>query len=333
MYYKLPEEWHKDFRDGVKLWQLPNTELPEGRTQNIPAETREDELKAREKVFQLWFEWFLEAKGPIKLIIPRFPVPKATDIRVVWDSKANGHNKVIWTPSFMLCDFGDLEEIVVRWLSLPVGTYLLMGCPDQDYTQDAAKFIKSWQSDIDVSKHFMNWQAHEDDRPYLGVRMYETWNDGSFERKWFARYRVLHFGGRASPYLACQGQSRVLEWAMKSPEDDSSPFQWSRVVLNLPTENPWDPSLPRVMLIWKDGELAARLVDYVDDLHPSTRGYDESNAKAADHFLKSRINSVGNQASEEKYRIATTSPGAWKGEIMNTAEPLPRKSTSAKKWT
>jgi hypothetical protein len=65
-----------------------------------------------------------------------------------WDSKANGHNAVLWAPSFMLCDFGGLEEIVVRWLSVPVGTYLLMGCLDQDYTQDATKFINhgSWTS-------------------------------------------------------------------------------------------------------------------------------------------------------------------------------------------
>jgi hypothetical protein len=332
MYWLLPEEWHDDFRDGIKIWQLPNTDLPEGRMQNIPAETREDELKSREKVFRLWFAWFLE-KGPVKLIIPRFPVPKATDIRVVWDSKANGHNAVLWAPSFMLNDFGDLEEIVVRWLSVPVGTYLLMGCPSQDYTQDATSFIKSWQVDIDVGKHFNNFQAHEDDRPYLGVRMFETRNDGSFEKQWFARYNRLHFGGRASPYIACQGQSRILEWALRPPWDESSPFRWDKVVLNLPTDDPWDPSLPRVMLLRKDGELAARLVDYVDDIHPSVRGKDVRPATDAAHFLKSRMNSVGNMVSEEKYRRPTTRPGAWKGEIINTAEPLPRKSTSAKKWT
>jgi hypothetical protein len=332
MYWKMNPEWFDDFRDGVKLWQLPNTVLPEGSKQNIPAETREDELKARDKVFRLWFQGFLECNRPVKLIIPRFCVPKDTDVRVVWDSKSNGHNAVLWAPSFMLCDFGDLEEIVVRWLSVPVGTYLLMGCPDQDYTQDATNFIKTWQSDIDVSKHFNNWQAHEEDRPYLGVRMFDTRNNGSLERQWFARFSALHFGGRASPYIACQGQSRVLEWAMKNPQDSTSPFQWHKVVLNLATENNWDPSLPRVMLIRKDGELAVRLVDYVDYIHPCTRGINVSNAVKTDHFLKSRMNSVANQASEEKYRKPTTSPGAWKGEIMNTSEPLPRKSTSAKKW-
>jgi hypothetical protein len=79
--------------------------------------------------------------------------------------------------------------------------------------------------------------------------------------------------------------------------------------------------------------LAVRLVDYVDDIHPATKGVDVSNAVKTDHFLKSRMNSVANQASEEKYRKPTTSPGAWKGKIMNTSETLPCKSTSAKKWT
>ena len=214
---------------------------------------------------------------------------------------------MLWAPSFMLCDFGGLEEIVVRWLSTPVGTYLLMGCPDQDYSQDVASFTKSWQADIDVSKHFNNFQAHEDERPYLGVRMYETRNDGSFEKQWFARYTRLHFGGQASPYIVCQGQSRILEWAIKPPWDESSSFRWDNVVLNLPTDNSWDwdPCMPRVMLLRKDGELATRLVDYVDDIHPSVCGKDVQPSTDVAHFLKSRMNSVGNMVSKEKYRRPT----------------------------
>ena len=55
MYWLLSEEWHQDFRDGVKIWQLPNADLPEGQMQKNPAKTREDELKSREKVFRSWF--------------------------------------------------------------------------------------------------------------------------------------------------------------------------------------------------------------------------------------------------------------------------------------
>ena len=101
---------------------MPGTTLPTGSMQNIPTETREQELLTREKIFRLRFNWYLE-KGHVKLVIPRFTVPKATDVRVVWDSKANGHNAKLCAPSFMLGDFGDLQEIVVKWLSVPVDSF------------------------------------------------------------------------------------------------------------------------------------------------------------------------------------------------------------------
>lgn len=178
LYWQLPEEWQSEFRDGIKIWQLPNTVLPEGRMRSIPSETREHELLARDKVFRLRYTQYLEP-GVIKLVIPRFTVPKSDDVRVVWDSKANGHNSVLWAPSFILGDFRDLEEITVKWLTMPVASYLLMGSPDEDYSQDADMFIKSWQSDIDVGSQFHNFVAHHQDRPYLGVRMIDTSNDGS----------------------------------------------------------------------------------------------------------------------------------------------------------
>lgn len=101
LYWKLPKEWHLDFRDGICCWRLPGAVFPRGRMRNIPTETREHELLTREKIFRLWFNWYLE-KGLVHLVIPRFTVPKATDIRVVWDSKSNGHNACLWAPSFIL---------------------------------------------------------------------------------------------------------------------------------------------------------------------------------------------------------------------------------------
>ena len=164
-------------------------------------------------------------------------------------------------------DFGDLQEITVKWLSVPVDNYLKMGSPDQDYTQEATTFIKSWHVDIDVGQQFNNFAAHHKDRPYLGVRMFDTNNDGSVEREWFMRFSALHFGGRASPYIACMGQQHILELARGQPNNLNSPFHFVKVVLNLPTSITWDPSLPHVMRICKDGELASAQVDYVDDIH------------------------------------------------------------------
>lgn len=235
---------------------------------NIETETREHEILTREKIFRMRFNWYLERRDDIKLIIPRFTVPKAEDVRVVWDSKANGHNACLWAPSFILGDFRDLEEIVVKWLSVPVESYLLSDSPDKDYTQDAANFIKTWQADIDVGQQFHNFRSHHLDRPYLGVRMIDTRNDGSREKQFFMAFSILHFGGRTSPYIAGVGQQRILELAKGPPHHAASPFAYKKVILNLPTSPQWDPSLPQVMRITKEGELAPAEVNYVDDIHP-----------------------------------------------------------------
>lgn len=48
--------------------------------------------------------------------------------------------------------------------------------------------------------------------------------------------------------------------------------------------------------------------------------------------LKSRMNLYGNQADDKKYHQSTCRPGAWKGEIIHTDQPFPRKSSTGKKW-
>jgi hypothetical protein len=54
-YWLLPKEWHADFRDGIEIWRLPNTTLWQGRTTNIPTETREHKILTHEKIFKMWF--------------------------------------------------------------------------------------------------------------------------------------------------------------------------------------------------------------------------------------------------------------------------------------
>jgi hypothetical protein len=79
---------------------------------NIPTETREQELLTRDKIFRLWFNRYLES-GKMRLVIPRFTVPKADDVRVVKDSKVNGHNSCLWAPSFIL---GYFRDLVLMWV-------------------------------------------------------------------------------------------------------------------------------------------------------------------------------------------------------------------------
>ena len=210
----------------------------------------------------------------------------------------------------------------------------MMGSPPQYYTRPERSFIKSTQGDVDVGGIFHNICAHKKEQENLGVQWIETHNDGSFERHEFLRFVVLHFGGRSSPYLACQAESRILEACMGDRHDPSNAWQWDRVHLNLPCSMHYDSSLPRVMLIRKDGKLATRQATFVDDIHPTGRdeGGDKHTKRACSQ-LKSRMNSRGNRAEDRKYRPPSATPGAWNGKIMHTDTPFPKMSTTQKKWT
>jgi hypothetical protein len=52
-----------------------------GKQAKAKSKTRDDELKAREMVFCLRYNWCLE-EGLVKLLISRFAIPKADDILV-----------------------------------------------------------------------------------------------------------------------------------------------------------------------------------------------------------------------------------------------------------
>jgi hypothetical protein len=72
----------------------------------------------------------------------------------------------------------------------------------------------------------------------------------------------------------------------------------------------------------------------VDDIHPCIRESEgTSQARDACAQLKARMNSLGNQADDRKYRLPTLTPGAWNGVIIHTDTPFPMMSTTVKKWT
>ncbi len=168
----------------------------------------------------------------------------------------------------------------------------------------------------------------------VGVHVIETQPKGIYERHECWRFFALHFDGCPSPYLTCQGQHLILEICKGDGHDPNNHWQWETVHLNLPWSQLYDPSMPRVVLVWKDGELATQEVNYVDDIHPVTREKDEeAKARQACAQLKSKMNLLWNQADDCKYRLPTTTPGAWNGVIIHTDAPFPMMLTTLKKWT
>jgi hypothetical protein len=119
---------------------------PVGHAHNIPSPSQQAEIETRKKVFQLCYRHFIK-RGFTDFITQHFLVVKLEvdriilEIRVVWNSKSNGHNATLWAPGFMLDDIGDVKEMVTKWLSNPAAAYLNVGSPPQDYAQPASNFI------------------------------------------------------------------------------------------------------------------------------------------------------------------------------------------------
>lgn len=339
-FYKFPPEWRNDFRDGIRFWKLTNP--PKGFMRNMKAPSREAELLTRLKLFKLKYQYYIES-GKVTLLCPRFTVPKIVledgtiaDVRCVWDCTINGLNATLYAPGFMLPTALDAEDQVVKWLSVNVGEHLRLGSPVTDYsTQEASSFIRTKQGDIDVGQHFNNFRVHPQDQHCLGVRYTYTNNEeGAEEKEVLLRFTSCPFGLATSPYLCCQGQSRITEHCKGDPDNPKNEFQFNTCHLNLPFSKDHDPSLPEVMLLRKDGELATTEVTFVDDIRVAGRvkegEYDH--AKDGCKQLRSRMNSHFSQAADRKYRQPSPRAGAWNGLIIHTDTPYPHKSTTAKKW-
>ena len=125
-----------------------------------------------------------------------------------------------------------------------------------------------------------------------------------------------------------------MELCEGDPRDTNNPFEFAQCYLNLPTAIHYDPSLPRVMLLKSDGELASRKVTFVDDIHGLSRGVEAQDqcVRNPPRVLAYRMNHKGNQCAGRKFGPPTLAPRAWNGAMVHTDAPHPVKGTTSKKW-
>jgi hypothetical protein len=96
--------------------------------------------------------------------------------------------------------------------------------------------------------------------------------------------------------------------------ESTNPFQWEKVQLNLPGSDEYDPRIPWIVEIMKDGRLAADIHQYVNDLR----------LMAPDKELAWRVSSrvakicswLGLQDAACKRREPSQTPGAWAGAVL-----------------
>ena len=88
----------------------------------------------------------------------------------------------------MLPTWLDAKNMVCKWLVLPVGDYLALGSPPQDYTDLTTVFRKSDQADIDVGEMFHNFLISVGERHALGIRHVRTAQEGEPEETVLRRF-------------------------------------------------------------------------------------------------------------------------------------------------
>ena len=260
---------------GLRWWMREGF-VPKIKRQKAPTDPAHRK-KVADKLKTVRGKGYLE-KGIIVAFMFFFDVPKGVDdIRMVYDGTGSGLNDMLWAP----------------WFILPTVESLLRALVPGTYT-----------SDNDVGEMFLNFILHEDIRKLCGVDLTELFPDEepNHGEKVAERWSRPAMGLRPSPYTSVKGILWADEVIKGDPGNLVNVFRWTRVRLNLPGSERYDPSLPWVSKVRDDDTLAADLFIYIDDLHPT--GPTEEETWWASQRTSSVLAWLGLQDAARKCRSA-----------------------------
>jgi hypothetical protein len=249
--------------------------------------------------------------GLVSSLTSFFAVPKGTDdIRMVYDASKSGLNESIWVPRF------PLPTMVNHLRAVERGTYM---------------------ADLDVAEMFLNLNLHQQLQEGCGVDL--THFCGQPEKGKLTvheRWTRAAMGLRSSPYQAVQAMTFAEEVILGDHLDETNPFRWSRVRLNLPGQASYDPSLPWVSKVRATHQpggrevIASDVFIYVDDVRIT--GPTELEGWAAAKRVSSVLSYLGIQDAARKRREPRQDPGAWAGAVLRTDGDAPAVEVSMEKW-
>ena len=305
-FWRWPERWLLEARDGSKPWvtsRAPRRHI----WPQFPQEEWMEDVEV-EKLAKLINRRYIE-RGRVDVVIPRMCVPKGDDdVRVVWDMTRNMVNPGTYASTFYL-----------------LGIYSLVDRIDAGM----------WIADFDCGEMFNNYTLHESERSNFGVYL-----SPDIRRKLKARFGLdvpefmrwgrLPFGWRPAPIFAIRMMMRSVELAKGCPSDTTSPYQYDRVVLNLPTMACYDPGKRRVIKLRKDGKEASDVFVFVDD--GRIAGADEAAATDSTRRVVCQIQQRGTQDASRKREKPSMRPRAWTGGVVHTDKGMLRKFLVQKKW-
>lgn len=271
--------------------------LPESKDRQMKAPTEMAQELMNKKVNKVRQRCYICA-GVVICLTNMFSVLKGLyDIRMIYDGTKSGLNACLFAPHF----------------SLPVMVHTLRSLQEGYFS-----------ADLDVGEMFLNWWMGIALRPYAGVDIRhvrpeevekrEAWDKDRI-RSW-ERWVRNFMGMKDSPYRSLQMMIMAKFVAYGDRRDRNNPFQWESVVLNLPGDPDYDPSLPWVMKVRIDGHLACEVYVYVDD--GKFTGWSKLECwRAAQRFSKT-LSRLGIQDAYRKRTGPSTKPGPWAGTVTLT---------------
>ena len=288
-FWRWQPEVMKDMRDGTPFFvkgELPSFKQP----QRMPKDPSIAQ-RIKDKVNKVRLRSYI-AIGLVLSLTSYFHVLKGLDdIRIVYDLTACGLNDALWAPTF--------------WMPAVIS---VLDCATHS----------SWFGDVDAGEMFLNYWLDETMRPYAGVDV--SWDSESGATRW-ERWTRCAMGMLPSPWIT----TRLFAWAMEIIKgdrlDETNPFYWSEIVLNLPGMDTYDPSMPRVYK-WNDliGAIACDCRTFMDDLR--SIGPTKEWCRRATHRAGTLMGYLGLQNAMRKRRPDSQVPGEWTGAIILALEGI-----------
>jgi hypothetical protein len=244
--------------------------------------------------------------GHVCSLADYFDVPKADDIRLVYNGTSCGLNEALWAPNF--------------WLPTPRSALRVLG-------------YNYYSVDQDLSDMFLSFPLHPKLQPYSGIDLTpfkQELNIKSTGPYWL-RWTRCWMGAKPSPYCAVAFYYYAEEFVRGNRTCPNNPLRWHQVKLNLPGDPKFDPTLPRVMK-WDNilQTIAGDMIAFVDDLRAS--GATLEQAWMIARLIASRLQYLGIPEATRKRRPPTKSPGAWAGAVFHTSSTSVRKTVAPEKW-
>ncbi|OEU18475.1 hypothetical protein FRACYDRAFT_236751 [Fragilariopsis cylindrus CCMP1102] len=301
--------WPPDYQDVVREGLLPmfDTDPPSNSDRQPPYDDDKIREQVKKKVDSVMMKGYVDLVDikQIEAYMYMFHVPKGDDIRMVYDGSKSGLNNALWAPWFSLPTI----DAMSRWV-----------------------IAGSWLADNDYGDMFLNFPLHASLQKYCGIDLTQLYPNmkGGEASVMVARWLRNAMGLRSSPYASVQGALRAKHIALGDPADENNPFQWDRVIENLPGTQEYDPSLPWIMKMRRDGKSASDIAQYVNDMRiiAATK---ELAWQCSSRTAKTLCH-LGLQDAARKRRPQSQRPGAWAGATIASDGDVVTKGVTQERW-